>query len=719
MSTTTTTTTTTASTTTLTFSGSDMDAISHVVHSSPAKSRKSFGITRKTSAVKLSGSSTHEKASLFSTPEHTTNTTTNNNNMHMPITLSSSTTKEKKSMAAGFLSYFFKPFRTQKTTPTKLKAPVTEPTTTVASVVSGQQPEATSSSSPRKDSKFEQELSVSKLNSLPSTPTAPRFSQALYIPGAEASIPAQILAYRNTSTDNPCLFIAFEQAIKSGVLTAPSIPPELIVKYQQDLEARSERRSRYMRKGSLSRSLDIHYAQKLFILTSSSLIQYGSEGSYDREPERLLKLRPDSLVFATDIFDGKHFVLQITSGGPDASPLSPDERRPSIMSRAAPKPRYDAHIILLVFDTAEDMQEWLLKIRTQISRLGGPSFEEHPQPSSKAGTIVEEDRSTSKTPSTFRRSIDSSRKNSTGGRKSDEIATSTSTALSHDGLVLDSLRTGSNSSRRGSQASLNTSPERPSVPDTNDRRRSNLSMAYSYSSTDLQLRSRPLSTTLGSEHTPTEPPASPTPTQLSVSSFAKRRSRGNLPPPIPIPVPSIPKRYSSAGPSGNLPSPVDIAHRRIRQNRKSSAPPSPDRVIELFSTSLPNPQSPNSAAVGMSRRPRPVSLATAPVAYHRKEYKAPNNNRRSVGSVSSAASAHGPPLHPPPSVPLPRLPDGTVGNLPKMPFPQISPYPQCVPPVPQIPIPVPHSPLALHSQSSADVPVARKHSITSLRLSRA
>ncbi|KAK6346810.1 hypothetical protein TWF696_006918 [Orbilia brochopaga] len=706
-----TTTTTTASTTTLTFAGSDMDTLSHVAHSSPARSRKSFGITRKASAVKLSSSSNHEKTSLFSTPEHST--TNSNANMH---NLSNPAVKEKKSMAAGFLSYFFKPFRSQKSAaPTKPKALAPEPTV-LTSVVLSQQPEAPFSTSPRKDTKFEQESSVSKLNSAPSTPTAPRFSQALYIPGAEASIPSQVLTYRNTSTDNPCLFIAFEQAIKSGVLTAPSIPPELIVKYQQDLEARSERRSRYMRKGSLSRSLDIHYSQKLFILTSSSLVQYGSEGSYDRDPERILKLRADSLVFATDIFEGKHFVLQITSGGPEASPLSPDERRPSIMSRAAPKPRYDAHIILLVFDTAEDMQEWLLKIRTQISRLGGPSFEEHPQPSSKAGTIVEEDRGTSKTPSTYRRSIDSSRKNSTGGRKSDEIATSTSTALSHDGLVLDSLRTGSNSSRRGSQASLNTSPERPSVPDTNDKRRSNLSMAYSYSSTDLRLRSRPVSTTLGSEHTPSEPPASPTPTQLSVSSFAKRRSRVNLPPPIPIPVPSIPKRYSTAGPSGNLPSPVDIAHRRIRRHRKSSAPPSPDRVIELFSTSLPNPQSPNSGPIGMSRRPRPVSLAAAPVTA-RKEYKVSNSNRRSIGSVSSAASAHGPPLHPPPSVPLPKLPDGTAGNLPKLPFHQISPYPPCVPPVPQIPIPVPHSPLALHSQSSTDVPVAKKHSITSLQTS--
>ncbi|EWC43476.1 hypothetical protein DRE_07555 [Drechslerella stenobrocha 248] len=649
-------------TSTLTFAGSEMDAVAaHAAHASPAKARKSFGITRKASAVKLSGLS-HEKP--FSTSDTMLATTT--------------TPKEKK---------LFQALQIAKDDCCEIKGA---------------------------RYKFEQELLVSKLPSAPSTPTGPRFSQALFVPPAESAAPSQVFAYRvPTLSENPCLFIAFEQALKSGVLTAPSIPPELIVRYQHDVEVRSERRSRYLRKGSLSRSLDIHYTQKLFILAPGLLIQYSSEGSYDREPERVLRLRPDSLTFASDIFEGKHFVLHITSTSPEASPLSADERRPSLISRSTPKPRFDAHIILLVFDTAEEMQEWLLRIRREISRLGGPSVEEHPQPSSKAGTIVEEERAASKS----RRSTDSSRKNSSGGRRSDEITGSTSTALSHDGLLLDGLRTTSVSSRRGSQGSLNTSPERPSLPDVADRRRSNLSVAYSRTSSDLRLRSRPNSTTLGTEHTPSEPPASPTPTQLSMSSLAGRRSRGNLPPPIPIPVPSIPKRYSSAGSSvGNLPSPVDLAHRRVRRNRKSSAPPSPDRVIELFSTSLPNPQSPSSGLA--NHRPRPVSLAAAPVT-PRKDFRTPNYNRRSVGSVSSSsASVHGPPRHPPPSVPLPRLPDGSPGNLHRL--PPSSYHPGSIPPVPQIPIPVPHSPLALHSQSTSDLhPVPKKHSISSLRLSRA
>ncbi|KAF3904810.1 hypothetical protein ABW20_dc0104177 [Dactylellina cionopaga] len=612
----------------------------------------------------------------------------------MPIT----TPKEKKS-SSSFLNYFFRPFRSQKTTPTKRI-----PHTTALE-------QTEFASNHRKDSKFDHDFPVPKVPSLPSTPIVSRFSQALFVPPAENNVSSQPSVPRSSS-ESPCLFVAFEQAIKSVVLTAPSIPPELIVKYQQENEGRPERRSRFVRKGSLSRSFDVTWSQKLFILTPGLLIQYNSEGSYDREPERVLKLGPDSLAFATDIFEGRRFVLQVTAGAIDAPPQTPDERRPSLISRSVPKARYEAQILLLVFETAEDMQDWLVKVRKEISRAGGPSIEEHPQPSSKAGTIMEEE-DLSRVP---RRSTDSSRKNSTNWRKSDEIATSASTAISQDGLVLDSLRTNSNNSvsseRRGSQVSLNTSPERSSVPDLHDKRYSTISMAHSYYS-DMRPRSRPASTTLGTEHTASERPPSPTLTQASAPSFARRRSRGNLPPPIPIPVPSIPKRYSSTGSSvGDLPSPVDLAHRRVRRNRKSSTPPSPDRMIQLLSTSLPNPKSPIHAPVN-TRRPRPVSLATAPVT-PRKD-KSQNYNRRSVGSLSSSTSAHGPPIYPPPSAPLPKRPDGSVGNLPKIPFAMFSPSQHNIPPVPQIPIPIPHSPLALHSQSATDVySVGRKHSIASL-----
>ncbi|EPS45303.1 hypothetical protein H072_687 [Dactylellina haptotyla CBS 200.50] len=685
-----------STTTTIAFAGSEMETATatHLSHASPAKSRKSFGISRKASAIRLAASHhhNHEKQSSSTLAPDS----------NMPLT-----SKEKKSGSSGFLSYFFRPFRSQKSTPSK-KIPHT-------TALEQSEFAASSSSSSRKDSKFEPDFSIPKVPSLPSTPLVSRFSQALFIPPSESSAPSSQHSVSRSSSDSPCLFAAFEQAIKSGVLTAPAVPPELIVKSQQENETRGDRRSRFVRKGSLSRSLDITWTQKLFILTPGLLIQYGSDGPYDREPERILRLRPESLVYVTDILDGKPFVLQITTGGIEGLPLTPDERRPSLISRAAPKARFDAHIIFLVFENADEMQEWMIKVRKEISRLGGPSIEEHPHSSSKAGTIVEEEDPRTRTP---RRSLDSFRKGSISGRKSDEIATSASTAMSQDGLLLDGLRTSNNSvlsQRRGSQISLNTSSER-SVPDIHDKRYSMISTSHSYSSTDLRSKSRPVSTTLGTEHTASERPPSPTLTQMSTSSFGGRRSRGHLPAPIPIPVPSIPKRYSTAGSSiSNLPSPIDMAHRRVRRNRKSSAPPSPDKMMQLLSTSLPNPKSPPPPALLNKKeaRPRPVSLASAPVTQRRD--KSQNYNRRSVGSLSSSASVHGPPLHPPPSVPLPKLPDGSLGNLPKMPFTLLSPYQQGVPPVPQIPIPIPHSPLALHSQSAADIyPVGRKQSIASL-----
>ncbi|KAF3932870.1 hypothetical protein ABW20_dc0103886 [Dactylellina cionopaga] len=280
------------------------------------------------------------------------------------------------------------------------------------------------------------------------------------------------------------------------------------------------------------------------------------------------------------------------------------------------------------------MQDWLVKIRKEISRLGGPSIE-HPQPVSKAGTIIEEETLLSKVP---RRSTDGWRKNSTSRRKSDEIATSASTAISQDGLVLDSLRTNSNnsvSSERRSQISLDTSPERYSVPDVYDKRQTTISTPHSYSSTDLHPRSRPVSTTLGTERTASERSPSPTLTQVSGSSFARRRSRGSLPPPITDL--SIPKIYSSAGSSvGDLLSPVDLPHRKVQRNRKFPPPPSPDRVVQLLSTTLPSPKPPLPTPIN-THRPRPVPLATTSAT--RKD-KSQNYNRRSV---------HGPPIHPPPS----------------------------------------------------------------------
>ncbi|KAF3937411.1 hypothetical protein ABW19_dt0207413 [Dactylella cylindrospora] len=686
--------------TTTVAAGSEPDTpATNLQNNTPTKSRKSFGISRKASAMRLV-SSTFEKSSSTLVSEKDTNTSSSNSNSNsinnMPL---SSTPKEKKS-SSGFLSYFFRPFRSQKSTPKKI------PHTTAL-----EQSEFTSP--PRKDSKIDSELPLAKIPSLPSTPNPTRFSQALFNPPIESSIPAQIAASRRSSSDNPLLFIAFEQAIKSGVLTAPSIPPELIIKYHQENEARfqRERKSRFARKGSLSKTLDVGWTQKLFILAPGLLLQYGSDGSYDREPERILRLRPDSLTFATDVFEGKHFVLQITAGG-ESTTLTPDERRPSIMSRFGSKSRFDAYAMLLIFDGAEEMQDWLVKIRKEISRLGGPSIEEHPQPASKANTIVEEDDRLSRTPTNSRRSLDSSRKNSSG-RKSDEIAPSMSTTASQDGLILDGLRANSNYSfttrERGSQGSSETSPERSSIPDTRDRRRSTVSTAYSHSSTDLRLKSRPASTVFGLEYSTSERPPSPTLTQVSTSSFAGRRSRGALPAPIPIPVPSIPKRHgSTASYVGELPTP-DVVNRRVRRSRKSSAPPSPDRMLPLLSTSLPNPTSPNSLS---QRRPRPVSLASAPVT-PRKDTSSRNLKRRSLGALSSAA--HGPPLHPPPSAPLPRLPDGTTGTFPKLPVSMLSPHMHGIPPVPQIPIPIPHSPLALHSQSAADIsPISRKQSLRSL-----
>ncbi|PVH83297.1 hypothetical protein DL98DRAFT_585590 [Cadophora sp. DSE1049] len=194
--------------------------------------------------------------------------------------------------------------------------------------------------------------------------------------------------------DPPPLFQAYPQAIKHAQLSASTLSADAILRMSNHMRNNSLRdeiaqteatdltsaaakkaekaKSKHKRQisGSLSKA---DWIQKIFILvTSGYLLQYSGEGSFDRLPEKMMQLGKDSVAFASDVIPGKHWVLQISQAmDSDGTPAS-DSR--SLLSRLAFRGadyRRSATSLLLVLDSAEDMDSWIAVVRREIEALGG------------------------------------------------------------------------------------------------------------------------------------------------------------------------------------------------------------------------------------------------------------------------------------------------------------------------------------------------------------
>ena len=197
--------------------------------------------------------------------------------------------------------------------------------------------------------------------------------------------------------DPPPLFQAYPQAIKHATLLASTLSADSLLRinnykitnslrdeiaqshsdfYELDQKAASSKVEKVKRKhrkqmsGSTSKG---DWIQKIFVLvTSGYLLQYAGEGSFDRLPEKMMQLGKDSVAFASDVIPGKHWVLQISqSMNADGTP-SADSR--SILSRLAIRGadyRRTATSLLLVLNSAEDMDSWIAVVRREIESLGG------------------------------------------------------------------------------------------------------------------------------------------------------------------------------------------------------------------------------------------------------------------------------------------------------------------------------------------------------------
>ncbi|KAG5973312.1 hypothetical protein E4U55_000591 [Claviceps digitariae] len=194
----------------------------------------------------------------------------------------------------------------------------------------------------------------------------------------------------------PPLFKAFPQAVHHVTLPATSLTADAILRMNErrnslqgkesedttsnvmepdhdGIEKDEEKSKKKTRRNRAASAPTLKWTSKLYILvTSGYLLQYPVGGSYDRLPEKVLRLGPLSAAFATDAIPGRHWVIQVSSVAEmDDAPAA--ESRSSIFSKLSFRTaeRRNATNLLMVFEDAESMEGWLTALRTEIEKQGG------------------------------------------------------------------------------------------------------------------------------------------------------------------------------------------------------------------------------------------------------------------------------------------------------------------------------------------------------------
>ncbi|KAH8155339.1 uncharacterized protein LAJ45_00349 [Morchella importuna] len=506
-------------------------------------------------------------------------------------------------------------------------------------------------------------------------------------------------------------WMAATRAIRSGSLAATTLSMETILRRNQEQkeEGTRSRRGRILQRSHAStKSVDLDWTTKMFILVEGSLLQYGGDGSEDREPEKVLQLTESSVAFASDLIPGRPWVLQVyQSAGPDGN-LPMPERRGSFLSKmptfSHKTSKNSTASLLLVFNGAEEMDAWMSSIRAEAIRLGGgvpdqergdtedieeeaeeTDVEDNENTYIHARRYMENEGDSSRNESSDETASKRLSNSTYYRRSSTEAGRSFTTVVSGDQLVLDQLR-GSRLSMQSiadtkvSTISPDTSPDRSNS--TRNKRKSTASVsARSRSSMELKPSSlRPLSAIdrdgnlYWIPRTPS--PSAPNfslPTALSTTHIQQQPARRSpMVASQPIAIPHNPTPPLSNRPSLSALSIVDSL---------PDSPPYPLPRQRHRQASHSTPASPRVAS-GPSR-PRPVSmvdprLATPEVTitkaptlpmlikkHHSQAGIALTTRTKSLRrkSMTAIGPADGPPLHPPPSIPLPQLPPEPYDDL--------------------------------------------------------
>ncbi|KAJ5881457.1 uncharacterized protein N7529_000129 [Penicillium soppii] len=198
----------------------------------------------------------------------------------------------------------------------------------------------------------------------------------------------------------PPLFQAYPQSTKHDCLAAPALSADSILRLhatsartsaedtpvnalELDEAADAARKKREQKQRKHLRTLSgtinkVEWTQKIYVLANVGyILQYAGEGKHDRLPERMLLLGPHSVAFASDAIPGKHWVLQVShnpTADVDSTVPEPPKPRFSRFGFHKSNHRRFSRSFLMVFDNPEAMISWLVAVRAEIERRGGPKL---------------------------------------------------------------------------------------------------------------------------------------------------------------------------------------------------------------------------------------------------------------------------------------------------------------------------------------------------------
>jgi hypothetical protein len=227
------------------------------------------------------------------------------------------------------------------------------------------------------------------------------------------------------SWEAPPLFQAFPQSVKHATVQACVFAPEVLMRTQsqrrqaellrermdsvRDLSMITEdgteanmleKTHRRLISNSVLNPPAPELVNKIYILvTAGYVLQYAGDGSFDRTPEKVLKLGKDSAAFACDLIPGKHWVLQISSHAHDDGTTGAGPRN-SLLSRLRSQNatvRKAANSFLLVLDSAEEMDAWMTVVRKEIDNQGGMKAKDEASRASSSTDDTRETRSSDTT----------------------------------------------------------------------------------------------------------------------------------------------------------------------------------------------------------------------------------------------------------------------------------------------------------------------------------
>lgn len=184
----------------------------------------------------------------------------------------------------------------------------------------------------------------------------------------------------------PPLCQAAVHAVRVATLQSPNVSSDAIIKISNqrrlaDLMSPTLRSPSVVNSDVFDRSkknVDIlaraEWSEKMYILgASGGILQYASQGKFDRLPEKALQLGQDSVAFVSDAIPGRPFVLQISQISTEDGTVALDQPKGffSRLTRKQSMHKTETRSFFLVFEGPEELESWLSTIRKEIELLGG------------------------------------------------------------------------------------------------------------------------------------------------------------------------------------------------------------------------------------------------------------------------------------------------------------------------------------------------------------